>query len=157
MSLRTLEEAELELDAARPECETVKEQEECSRLEQLLTLLHTFWSAVEEGWGALQPKEELKIDNQRFVVVKVDPTSLVLSSADKESTYTLSDLPGNLAVLLASRKLRADASSTYLCLGAFHAMDRCGDRKQALAMWNQATNAGGFSPKLLLPELKKPK
>jgi hypothetical protein len=155
MAQRDLDAAERELVAAQPACFTINDRQECARLEQVLALLRAFWSSVQDGWNSLQAGEQLQVANDLFVVVKVDLGSLVLRSAGIESTYTMSSLTGDLAVLLASRHLDATSPSIFLCLGAFHAMDRAGDREQAPVMWNQATNAG-LNLTSLLPELNRP-
>lgn len=154
MAQRDLDAAERELAAAQPVCYAPNDRQECTRLEQLLPLLRAFWNAVQEGWNSLQPGEELPIGNETYSVVKVEPTSLVLRSAGKETTFTLASLTGDLAETLASRHLDANSPSIYLCLGAFHALDRNGDRQQASVMWNLAANAGlNLAP--LMPELTR--
>lgn len=156
MALRDLDSAERELAAAQPACITNNDRQECNRLEQILPLLRAFWSAVQEGWNALRPGEELQIGNDLFTVVKVDPMSLVLRLAGREMAYNLASLTGDLAETLASNHLDANSPSIYLCLGAFHAMDRNGDPPRASGLWDQAANAGlNLAP--LLPELNRPR
>jgi hypothetical protein len=154
MAQRDLDAAERDLAAGRSAAFVPSEREECDRLEMILALLRAYWTAVRSGWNTLEPGEELPINNATYTVVKVEPTSLLLRSAGKETAFTLESLTGDLAETLASRHLDANSPSIFLCIGAFHAMDRFGDKQQASALWDQAANAGmNLAP--LMPELKR--
>jgi len=150
MAARDLPAAKKHLDAARRTAHTPSEQSEVQRVQKLLYGLEAFWKAVCEMFGNLRALEEMKIDDRVILVVQADKDQVIVRAAGRNYIYGMENLPGKLAVRLAERGLASSPVATQLCMGAFHAVDREGNRQAARQHFEQA----GAEGKPLLAELE---
>jgi curved DNA-binding protein CbpA len=142
MSQRDLAAAKQHLQSANNAAHATRERDEVLRVQKLLFTLEAFWKAVRERFGHLKALDELKIGDHVIVVVQADKEQLIVRAEGRNYIYTVEDLPGQLAIYLAQRGLAAGQSTRQLCFGAFHAIDRRGNRQEARRCWEQAGAEG---------------
>ena len=79
---------------------------------------------------------------------------LTIREEGANHTYHLRSLPATLAMAIVEQKIPSSALRKAAC-GAFWAMDREGDRKQARRLWKAAIDVGA-KVKELLAEVEEP-
>lgn len=118
-----------------------EDRAEIDRLREALGPLGAFWRAVSDGMAELKPGESLDADGRQVAVVASAADSVTLKIGERESRYTLENLPASLALAIASRRL-ADLPSSILAKAAFAAFDPRADRKLARQWCEEAARAG---------------
>lgn len=141
MAERQLKLAHEHLTAARAHAQSGDEQAQIDRLETLLHDLTEFWKGMGQILASLQPTEEIAIGEQMAIVVSADARELTIRREGRNETYSLQQLPHELAVALAQARFAKSASSRVL-LGAYLAVDPEGDRALARQLWEQAGKEG---------------
>ncbi len=142
MFQRDLATASEHLAAARRMARTRTEQDETARVEQLLGAIEGFWNSVQNGLAHLDGGVELILGAERVMVVEADRSHLVLHTAGENRTFRPAELPAALAVVIARQGFTADQRSFDLQVGAFHAIDKYGDRFEARRRLGRAGSKG---------------
>ena len=132
----------------------IQEQARLDRERELVECVAEFWRAVRERMTQLPPTSELTLRDEPVVVVESSSDSLTLRAAGRNHRYTQSDLPFDLAMLLASMWFDPAVKSNGLFLGAAHFVEPQGDREATRRLWNEAVAAGATTT--LLPLLDEP-
>lgn len=146
---RNLAAAAEHVAAAAQMAKTRTELGETSRVEKLLAALEGFWESVQEGLARLDGGVELAMGAERVMVVEADQSHLLLRMAGTNQSFHSAELPALLAVVVARQGFTADQRTFDLQVGAFHAIDKYGDRFEA----RQRLENGGAEGQLLLAEL----
>ncbi|MBI3839254.1 MAG: hypothetical protein HY288_15150 [Planctomycetia bacterium] len=149
---RDLKRAQRQLEIAARHADSPVQNDQLAQFRALNDQLDRFWAAVRAGLKALEPAEELHVDNVIAAVVESGPESLALFVAGSRRDYTLANLPTKVALLLVERAASEDAPANQVFLGAFHAVDPRGDLNRARQLWESAA-AAGESVNDLLPFL----
>ena len=149
MAGRAIERAKQELQIAKTNTSTQLQEQQWVQLDSLYTYVEGFWKAVVDGMRELQATDTLAIDNSEIAIVEVGDNRLTIRAAGRNISYTLDNLPADLAVALASRWFDAKVPANKLFLGAFHAVDPKGDIDQARRLWQEATREGASAEHLL--------
>ncbi len=123
------------------------------RLDELANYYGQFWNAVNGSLKGLENEAELELKGGDLAaVVEVTGETLVLRVAGKNRTYTRSNMPAGLAMLLAERVLPKDIAANLVVLGTFLALDAEGDQELARSHWEEAMKAKADIAHLM-PEL----
>jgi hypothetical protein len=91
------------------------------------------------------------LDGAVVAIVEVQGDEFTIRAEGRNRHFALQQLPPKIAETIALRRLSDGGSDRELCVGAFWAMDRWGDRELARRHWEQAGEAG----RTLLPELQQ--
>ena len=151
MSQRDLAAAKTHLAKAGQCTQTPDDEQELTRLEELLDYQRQFWEIVRDGMAKLESGKELVLKTTRVAVVEASRDELLVKVEGRVLRYRVEDMPTSLVTAIASQSLARDAASK-VALGAFLLFDKKGDRKLAARLWQDAARAG-VDVDRLLPEL----
>ena len=151
MSERDLAAAETHLSKAGRCVQTPDEEQELTRLAELLDYQKQFWEILRAGVAKLQSGEELVLKTTRVAVVEASRDELLVKAEGRMFRYRVEDMPTSLVTTIAARSLAKNATSK-VALGVFLLFDKKGDRKLAAKLWQDAAQAGVAMDRLL-PEL----
>jgi hypothetical protein len=152
---RNVDQAHAELKGAKSLAKTAGQKKDLARVDALVGYVAGFWNAVRESMKGLPPTEELKIGNTVVTVVEADQDGLTLHRPGRNDKYTIANMPGGIAFMLAERWYDKSNPANKIYLGAFHAVDLSGDLGEARRLWDAATKAGA-SAEDLMPLLDAP-
>jgi hypothetical protein len=155
LGARNLPRAKESLTKAMSLAVTAEQTNLAARLEMLFNYVEGFWRAVVKSMVGLQATDVIPVGNTEVAVVEVDEESITLRAAGRNESYTLKDMPVELALLLAERWFQKGVAANKLYLGAFLAVEPKGDKRQARRYWEEATRDGA-SAEDLLPLLDLP-
>lgn len=144
--------AEDQLAQATLEASSPSLLDEVERLEFLARYCNDFWDAVRQRLAKLDAAETINVNGEELSIVEASPDKLIFRAAGKRHEYEFAKLPGKLAFWLAQSWLDEENPASLIVLGAYHAVDAKGDRRQARELFEQA-GAKGLDVRLLLAEL----
>lgn len=149
LGARKLPLAQEELKTAKANVGTADQDTQLARMEELYGYVEGFWKAVFESIKGLQATDTIPVGNTEIAIVEADGEKLTIRAAGRNLSYTLKDMPGDLAVLLAKRWFKPGVPANDIYLGAFHAVDPQGNPNEARRCWEAATRAGASAESLM--------
>jgi hypothetical protein len=152
---RNQAEAERLIADAKPLAITPEQTDRVQRMGALVRYVGEFWGAVRDAMGGLKATDEIDVGTTKAVVVERDEQSLTIHIAGGNKRFTLHDMPGGFAVVLANRWLDQSKPENKVFIGAFYAVDpkHEDDRDDAKRLWSEAAAAGVSDGAFLLPLL----
>ncbi len=154
LAARDVEAARQHLDlAVKASPPPSDEATEAARLTAMASALETFWKMAALAMQQLKPGDKVTLGGASGDVVAVSPDVLVVNVGGEEKRLTLKDLPGDLAMTLAGRKL-PDDSTALVPKGAFLVFDPAGDLAVADRLAQDATQQNAAAAEDLAEELK---
>ena len=134
---RDLAGARQHVQAAQAAAQSPADQEVAARLDSLQQNLEEFWKGVRGAIAKIEAPGELKVGDDNYVsVVDNTPEMITLKVQGEVRRYQTDNLP---KWLIATALARANLNTppAKVVLGAYHAMDRDGDRA-ARQYWQEA-------------------
>ena len=120
------------------------------RVRTLFKWVDLFWQIVGAEIRHFETGRELHLGGTIVAVVETQGEEFTIHAEGRNRRFTLRQLPPKVAEAIALSRLPESGDDRELCLGAFWAMDRWGDRELARRHWEQAGEAG----RALMPELQ---
>lgn len=124
------------------------QQQVLGQLQIVHDILNQFWGRAQTAVNALQPGDELIVDDVPYTVADLQGDQLVLASRtqriqfDRSLLPRLIDLPYAYAIALAERGYPAGDPEAKLAIGTFLAFDRYGAPERARRFWEEAARSG---------------
>ena len=115
------------------------------RIVELLELhshLVEFWLSVDAGGKSIGLMTEIDLNGKLAAVVEYKAGRIVLRVEGENRAFTLHDMPAVVVTKLASRNITPKNPTNKVFYGAFHALDKFGDKNLARQHWNKAQAAG---------------
>ncbi len=120
------------------------------RVRTLFRWVDLFWQIVGTEVRHFEAGRELHLGGTIVAVVETQGEEFTIHAEGRNYRLTLRQLPPKIAEAIALGRLSESGDDRELCLGAFWAMDRWGDRELARRHWEQAGDGG----RVLMPELQ---
>ncbi|QGJ71703.1 Hypothetical protein PBC10988_34100 [Planctomycetales bacterium 10988] len=143
------------LEEASLYASTPEQQDEVARVDELFQYVEVFWQSVTEGCASLQPGATIYIDGKKATVVSASDSSIEIEQDGRPRRFgslTHPQVPVPLILTLAEQYLSDDAEN-LIFFGAFHAMDRHGDRQEARLIWEEAQQRGDDRVKTIIQQI----
>ncbi len=142
MAEREYADAKKALSVAASLAQSADDRKELQRLEQLEAHLDGFWKSIRDVMPKLDGTE-MPIGNTFISIVEADDQHVLVKAAGQMRRYGVGtpDMPIKLITAIAEQRFKSDPTWNAL-YGAFHAMDRDGDRAKARQLWEQAGKLG---------------
>jgi hypothetical protein len=142
MAARDLPAARRHTDAALAMAQSPTERTEAERVGKLLDSVDVFWRAAREELAGLTAGQEIQIGTSRVIVVDNRDGTLTLRASGQNRRFSPQDMPWQLAVALAQRRLPGGQAGKDLRIGSFLAVDALGDQAEARRRLERAGDEG---------------
>jgi hypothetical protein len=144
--------ADSQLAKAAALAQLPRHRDAISRLKQVNLLVKQFRQALTTAVAEMQVAETFEVGSTHFIFVEAQPDSVILRTGAKNVTHRLSDMPTELAIALADRKLAADDPMCRVVKGAYLLVNKRSDsrtRAEAETLWSKAQSQGANITHLL--------
>jgi hypothetical protein len=121
-----------------------------NRVRTLFKWADLFWQLVGDEIRHFEPGRELHLGGTIVAVVETQGEEFTIRAEGRNHRVAFRQLSPKIAEAIALSRLSESGDDRELCLGAFWAMDRWGDRELARRHWEQAGDSG----RALMPELQ---
>ena len=119
------------------------------RVRTLFKWVDLFWQLVGTEIRHFEPGRELHLEGMVVAVVETEGDDFTVRAEGRNRRFAMHRLPPKIAEAIANGRLSESGDDRELCLGAFWAVDRWGDRALGRRHWEQAGEAG----RMLMAEL----
>ncbi len=151
MAARDMEKADRYTQAAVNMARGDADRALAGRGRSLFKWVDLFWKLVGSEIRRFEIGGELHLDGAIVAIVEAQGDEFTIHAEGRNRRFTLKQLPPKIAEAIALRGLSDRGNERELCVGAFWAMDRWGDRELARRHWEQAGEVG----RTLMPELQE--
>src|SRR4029079_15913049 len=119
IALQDFAEADSQLAEADSLAELQRHQAAVSRLKQVKAHANRFHQALKAAVGEMQVAETFEVGATHYIFVEGQPDAVILRTAAKNLSFPFNDMPPELALALADRKLAANDPQSRVAKGAY--------------------------------------